>query len=48
MRKLVLQMGISIDGFVAAPDGAHAWGYEREDPATKRWSSTRCGGPAPT
>jgi dihydrofolate reductase len=37
MRKLVLQMGISIDGFVAAPDGAHAWGYEREDPATKRW-----------
>jgi dihydrofolate reductase len=36
MRKLVLQMGVSIDGF-AALDGAHAWGYEGEDPATKRW-----------
>jgi dihydrofolate reductase len=30
-------MGVSIDGFVAALDGSHPWGYEREDPATKRW-----------
>jgi dihydrofolate reductase len=30
-------MGVSIDGFVAALDGAHPWGYEREDDATKRW-----------
>jgi dihydrofolate reductase len=37
MRRLILQMGVSIDGFVAAPDGSHPWGYEREDPATKRW-----------
>ena len=37
MRRLVLQMGVSIDGFVAALDGSHPWGYEREDPETKRW-----------
>ena len=37
MRGLVLQTGVSIDGFVARPDGAHDWGYEREDPATKDW-----------
>lgn len=35
-RRLILQMGISIDGFVAATDGAHPWGYQ-EDEATKRW-----------
>ena len=28
MRKLVLQMGGSIDGYVATIDGAHDWGYE--------------------
>jgi dihydrofolate reductase len=37
MRRLILQMGVSIDGFVAASDGSHPWGYEREDPATKLW-----------
>jgi hypothetical protein len=25
MRKLVLQMGVSVDGFLAALDGAHPW-----------------------
>jgi dihydrofolate reductase len=38
MRRLILQMGVSIDGFVAALDGSHPWGYEGEDPATKRWT----------
>ena len=37
MRKLILHMGISIDGFVAAGDGAHDWGYAGEDEAAKRW-----------
>lgn len=37
MRKLILHMGISIDGFVAAADGAHDWGYQGEDEAVKRW-----------
>jgi hypothetical protein len=37
MGGLVLQMGVSIDGFVAAADGSHPWGEGREDPAQKRW-----------
>ncbi len=37
MRKLILHMGISIDGFVANTDGAHDWGYTGEDEAAKRW-----------
>jgi dihydrofolate reductase len=37
MRKLFLQMGVSLDGFVARPDGAHEWGYQGEDDATRRW-----------
>jgi dihydrofolate reductase len=37
MRELVLQMGASIDGYVATIDGAHDWGYDGEDPATKAW-----------
>jgi dihydrofolate reductase len=30
-------MGVSIDGYVATLDGAHDWGYDGEDPATKQW-----------
>jgi hypothetical protein len=30
-------MGVSLDGFVARPDGAHEWGYQWEDEATRRW-----------
>jgi dihydrofolate reductase len=37
MRKLILHMGISVDGFVASTDGAHDWGYTGEDEAAKRW-----------
>ena len=33
MRKLILHMGISIDGFVATTDGGHDWGYTGEDEA---------------
>ena len=36
MRELVLPMGVSIDGYVATIDGAHDWGYDGEDPATKK------------
>jgi hypothetical protein len=31
MRRLILQTGISIDGYVAALDKSHPWGVERED-----------------
>ena len=37
MRELVLQMSVSIDGYVANADGAHDWGYRGEDPATTEW-----------
>jgi dihydrofolate reductase len=37
MRELVLQMSVSIDGYVANLDGAHDWGYDGEDPAMKEW-----------
>ncbi len=37
MRQLILQMAVSIDGYVAALDGSHPWGYANEDEATKRW-----------
>ena len=26
MRRLILQTGVSIDGYVAALDGSHPWG----------------------
>jgi dihydrofolate reductase len=37
MRKLVLQMGVSLDGLVARPGkfGADGWGTPPEDPALK-------------
>jgi dihydrofolate reductase len=37
MRQLILQTGVSIDGYVAALDGSHPWGYANPDEGTKRW-----------
>jgi len=37
MRRLILQTGLSLDGYVAALDGSHPWGYGEQDEATKRW-----------
>jgi dihydrofolate reductase len=37
MRELILQMGVSIDGYVANVEGRHDWGYDGEDPATREW-----------
>ncbi len=38
MASVVLQMGISLDGFVArhGPYGAGGWGGPEEDPALKQ------------
>jgi dihydrofolate reductase len=36
MRRLILQTGLSIDGYVAALDGSHPWGATDDD-AVKRW-----------
>src|SRR3989475_1967180 len=37
MRRLILQTGVSIDGYVAALDRSHPWSDGREDVAVKRW-----------
>src|SRR5436189_5877710 len=37
MRRLILQTGVSIDGYVAALDRSHPWGDGSEDEAVKRW-----------
>ena len=37
MRRLILQTGISIDGYVAALDRSHPWGGGSEDEGVKRW-----------
>ena len=37
MRRLILQTGVSIDGYVAALDGSHPWGDGSDDEAVKRW-----------
>jgi dihydrofolate reductase len=37
MRRLILQTGVSIDGYVAALDGSHPWSDGSEDEGVKRW-----------
>lgn len=37
MRRLVLQMQMSVDGFVAAPDGDVAWIFDSFDDAAVAW-----------
>jgi dihydrofolate reductase len=37
MRRLILQTGISIDGYVAALDGSHPWDDGGGNEAVKRW-----------
>src|SRR5207245_1566470 len=36
MRRLILQTGISIDGYVAALDRSHPWGEWSEDESVQR------------
>ena len=38
MRKLVLKMSISIDGFVAGPNGELDWIFRHRDDEAARWS----------
>jgi dihydrofolate reductase len=37
MRRLILQTGISIDGYVAALDKSHPWASRGKDEGVKRW-----------
>jgi dihydrofolate reductase len=37
MRAVILQMGVSLDGYVAGPDGDLGWGLPPEDEAVTAW-----------
>ena len=37
MRQVVLQMGVTLDGYVAGPDGDGDWGLPAEDPEVRAW-----------
>ena len=37
MRRVVLQMGVTVDGYVAGPDGEGDWGLPAEDPDVRAW-----------
>ena len=37
MRRVVLQMGVTLDGFVAGPGGEGDWGLPAEHPDVRAW-----------
>jgi dihydrofolate reductase len=37
MRRVVLQMGVTVDGYVAGPGGAGDWGLAPEHPDVRAW-----------
>ena len=38
MRKLIMKMSLSIDGFVAGPDGKADWIFRNSDETSRAWS----------
>jgi dihydrofolate reductase len=44
MRKLVLKMSMSLDGFVGAADGGLVWMFKSMDPAAAAWTVDKIGG----
>ena len=37
MRRVVVQMGVTVDGYVAGPGGEGDWGLPAEDPDVRDW-----------
>jgi dihydrofolate reductase len=37
MRRVVLQMGVTLDGYVAGPGGGLDWGLPEENPDVRAW-----------
>jgi hypothetical protein len=37
MRPVVLQMGVTLDGYVAGPGGGGDWGLPAEHPDVRAW-----------
>ncbi len=38
MRKLMMKMSMSVDGFVAGPDGKNDWIFKSSDETSRAWS----------
>src|SRR6266516_1150565 len=38
MRRVVLQMGVTLDGYVAGPGGEGDWGLPAEHPDVRAWT----------
>ena len=38
MRKLIMKMSLSVDGFVAGPDGKADWIFKNSDETSRAWS----------
>ena len=43
MRRLVLQMGVTLDGYVAGTGGEGGWGLPPEDPDVRAWKVASLG-----
>ena len=37
MRRVILQMGVTLDGYVAGRGGGGGWGLPAEDPDVRAW-----------
>src|ERR1700692_2770150 len=37
MRRVILQMSVTLDGYVAGPGGEGDWGLPAEDPDVRAW-----------
>jgi hypothetical protein len=38
MRKLMMKMSISVDGFVDVPNGENDWVFKSSDEASRAWA----------
>ena len=48
MRQVVLQMGVTLDGYVAGPGGEGDWGLPAEHPDVRAWKVAPLARWAPT
>lgn len=44
MRKLIMKMSITVDGFVGGPNGEHDWVFKSSDETSKAWSVAQIAG----
>ena len=44
MRKLMMKMSITLDGFVCGPNGESEWVFKTGDDSSRAWVAALCGG----